>query len=115
MKICLPAKLRFKVWNLPDIGGTPNVWIEANIIGVNMVLHSVLVNPIYLWSSYEINGETKYSVYDMVSAEGAMICIMLNVKTCFKMSTYYKEISLLNLNSPMRAIWKPIKMLRGNE
>ena len=23
----------------------------------------------------------------MVSAEGAMICIVLNVKTCFKMST----------------------------
>ena len=47
MKVNLPT-CWLKIRQLPDIGGTPHVRIEAYIIGVNVVLHSVLVNPIYL-------------------------------------------------------------------
>ena len=69
-----------KLHNVPDVSGTSHVRIQVDIIGVNVVLHRVLVYPIDLRSPNDIYSETKYTVYNMVSTDSAMIRIMLNVE-----------------------------------
>ena len=36
---------------IPDIGSAVHVWVKVNIIGMQMVLYHMLMNPVYLRST----------------------------------------------------------------
>ena len=65
---------------LPDIGGAVHVWVQMYIIGVQMMLYHMLMNPVNLRSTYPVFSQAKKSIYKWIFANCAMISIMLNIE-----------------------------------
>ena len=64
---------------LPDIGSAVHVWVKVHIIGMQMVLHHMLVNPVNLRSTNHVFSQAKQPVHQRIFADGTVICIMLDV------------------------------------
>ena len=55
-----------------------------DVVGVQVVLHDVLVNPVYLRAPDPVLAEPQQPVHVGVSADGSVIRIMLNVESYLK-------------------------------
>ena len=84
-------RLLFSDLQIPDIiVHDLHVGVQVHIICVYVVLHDMLVNPVYLRSANHVFSQAKNSVHPRIFANGTMICIMLDVKAWWNgiLSTY---------------------------
>ena len=58
-----------------------HVWVQVHIVCVHMVLHDMLMNPVNLRSADPVFSQAKQPVDPGISADGAVICIVLNIQT----------------------------------
>ena len=59
-----------------------------DVIGVQVVLHDVLVNPVDLRASDPVLAQPQQPVHVGVSADGSVIGIMLDVESCLKLKFF---------------------------
>ena len=75
------AEVLFSGLQIPDIiVHNLHVGVQVHIICVYVVLHHMLVNPVYLRSANHVFSQAKNSVNPRIFADGTMICVMLDIK-----------------------------------
>ena len=68
----------------PDVGSAGHVWVEVDVVGVEVVLHDVLVDPVDLRAPDPVLAQPQQPVHVGVSAHGPVIGIVLDVEPCWK-------------------------------
>ena len=77
-----PWQSRAGVVISPEYVAPRDVRVEVEVVGVNVVLHDVLVDPADRRAPDPALGQPQQTVHPRVPAQGAMVRIVLDVQTC---------------------------------
>ena len=71
----------------PDIGRAGHVRVEVDVVGVEVVLHDVLVDPVDLRPPDPVLAQPQQPVDVRVAAHRPVVGVVLDVETCNKVKT----------------------------